>query len=91
MVSDIATSSERGAFVGALLMIGPNVALSLGPVLGGALVQYAGWRWICWTLTIMSSADFCILAIALWETVRNIVSNGSTVPKSTYKPILHMY
>jgi hypothetical protein len=42
VVSDIATPSERGAFVGAVL-IGPNVAPSLEPVLGGAHVSYVGW------------------------------------------------
>lgn len=45
----------------------PNVAPSLGPVLGGALVQYAGWRWIFWALAIMSSINL-------------IVGNGNTRP-----------
>ncbi|KAH7077308.1 major facilitator superfamily transporter [Paraphoma chrysanthemicola] len=79
VVSDIATPAERGGFVGAVLL-GPNVAPSLGPVLGGIIAQYAGWPWIFWTLTILSSINLCILAIALPETARHIVGNGSIVP-----------
>lgn len=75
VVSDTTTPSERGAFVGAVLL-GPNVASSLGSVLGGALVQYAGWRCIFWTLAILSSVNLCILVIALPETACNIVGNG---------------
>ncbi|KAH6838982.1 multidrug resistance protein [Alternaria alternata] len=75
VVSDIATPAERGGFIGAVLL-GPNVAPSLGPVLGGILVQYAGWPWIFWTLAILSGINFCILAIMLLETAREIVGNG---------------
>ncbi|CAN9157852.1 unnamed protein product [Alternaria alternata] len=79
VVSDIATPAERGGFIGAVLL-GPNVAPSLGPVLGGILVQYAGWPWIFWTLAILSGINFCILAITLPETARKIVGNGSIMP-----------
>ncbi|KAL1791979.1 hypothetical protein ACET3X_009730 [Alternaria dauci] len=79
VVSDIATPAERGGFIGAVLL-GPNVAPSLGPVLGGILVQYAGWPWIFWTLAILSCINFCILAVTLPETARNIVGNGSIMP-----------
>ena len=58
----------------------PNAAPSMGPVLGGILVQYAGWPWIFWTLAILSSINLCILAVTLPETARKIVGNGSIMP-----------
>lgn len=58
----------------------PKVAPSLGPVLGDILVQYAGWPWIFWILAILSSINFCILAITLPETARKMVGNGSVIP-----------
>ncbi|KAI4912637.1 hypothetical protein J4E90_006043 [Alternaria incomplexa] len=79
VVSDIATPAERGGFVGTILL-GPNAAPSMGPVLGGILVQYAGWPWIFWTLAILSSINLCILAVTLPETARKIVGNGSIMP-----------
>ncbi|KAI4609104.1 hypothetical protein J4E80_008852 [Alternaria sp. BMP 0032] len=79
VVSDIATPAERGGYIGAVLL-GPNVAPSLGPVLGGILVQYAGWPWIFWTLAILSGVNFFILAVTLPETARKIVGNGSIMP-----------
>ncbi|KAH6661994.1 major facilitator superfamily domain-containing protein [Halenospora varia] len=76
VVADIATPAERGSFVGVVLC-GPNVAPSLGPVLGGALSQHAGWWWIFWLLALLSA--FCLLLIVLFlpETSRMIVGNGS--------------
>jgi len=55
----------------------PNIATAIGPVIGGALTQHAGWRWIFWTLTI--SSGFCLILIALFlpETSRFMVGNGS--------------
>ncbi|KAF6828735.1 hypothetical protein CMUS01_08444 [Colletotrichum musicola] len=38
VVSDIAPPSERGSFVSGLLL-GPNVATAIGPILGGALTD----------------------------------------------------
>ncbi|KAH7014217.1 major facilitator superfamily domain-containing protein [Microdochium trichocladiopsis] len=83
VVSDIITSAERGRYIGYMslpIMLGP----SLGPVLGGALAEYLGWRWIFWILTIMCG---CVtVAFLLWmpETCRGIVGDGSVRPKHLY-------
>jgi multidrug resistance protein len=76
VVGDITEPSERGAYMG-ILGCGPNVAPSLGPVLGGVLAQKAGWRWIFGFLAISGALSLVLIAVKLPETARNIVGNGS--------------
>lgn len=78
VVADIASPAERGSFVGAVLC-GPNVAPSLGPVLGGALSQHAGWWWIFWLLALLSGLCLLLIVFFLPETSRLIVGNGSII------------
>lgn len=58
-------------------MYSPNVAPSLGPVLGGALSQHAGWWWIFWLLAQLSGLCLLLIVFFLPETSRLIVGNGS--------------
>ncbi|KAI1821718.1 major facilitator superfamily domain-containing protein [Xylaria intraflava] len=76
VVSDIAPVSERGSYVGTLLLFTTS-APSLGPVLGGALTEKLGWRWIFWFLVILTGAHLIVLFIFLPETQRKLVGNGS--------------
>ncbi|KAI9369765.1 major facilitator superfamily domain-containing protein [Aspergillus egyptiacus] len=90
VISDISPPSERGGYVGVprlLTYISPNFATAIGPILGGALVQSPGWRWIFWLLAI--AAGICLLSIALFlpETSRFIVGNGSREVSALYRPI----
>jgi predicted MFS family arabinose efflux permease len=55
----------------------PNFATVIGPVLGGALAQRPGWRWIFWVLTMASGLCLLLIALFLPETSRHIVGNGS--------------
>ena len=80
VVSDIATASERGSYMGYTLagsLLGPAV----GPVLGGILAQFLGWRAIFWFLTIMGASFLIVFAIFFPETARTQVGNGSIPPK----------
>lgn len=54
-------------------------SIALGPVLGGVLAQFLGWRSIFWALVILSS--FCLISVLLLlpETVRRVAGNGSTL------------
>ncbi|KAL4988373.1 MFS general substrate transporter [Aspergillus falconensis] len=90
VISDIAPPSERGGYVGVVLL-GPNFATAIGPILGGALVQSPGWRWIFWLLAIASG--ICLLSIALFlpETSRLIVGNGSREVSALYRPLFCYY
>ncbi|KAL9116965.1 MAG: hypothetical protein Q9187_006503 [Circinaria calcarea] len=80
VVADIASPAERGSYVGAVLC-GPNVAPSLGPVLGGGLAERAGWPWIFWFLTMISGFCLAVLVVFLPETSRAVVGNGSVPAK----------
>ena len=86
VIADISPPAERGSYVGAVLC-GPNVAPSLGPVLGGVLADKAGWRWIFWFLVILSSACLAVLCLFLPETARNVVGNGSLPTRRIQKDV----
>jgi multidrug resistance protein len=76
MVSDIATSSERGSYIGYSSM-GALLGPTLGPIIGGLLNQFLGWRAIFWFLFIFSAVILLIYLILLPETCRKVVGNGS--------------
>ena len=63
----------------------PNVAPSLGPILGGVFAGQVGWPWIFWFLSLLSG--FCLLNMILFlpETARSIVGNGSLPAKGLNK------
>lgn len=75
-LADITTSAERGHYIG-ITSIPTVLAPSLGPVLGGLLTNYLGWRWIFWLLTIMASVNLLAMIMFFPETCRKIVGDGS--------------
>ncbi|CAI6337520.1 unnamed protein product [Periconia digitata] len=80
VVADVATSAERGTWMG-YVTSGPMVAPALGPILGGVLAKFLGWRAIFWFLTIFAGAYLVAFAVGFPETGRNVVGNGSIPPK----------
>ncbi|KAJ5774118.1 MFS general substrate transporter [Penicillium paradoxum] len=90
VISDIAPPSERGGYVGVVLL-GPNFATAIGPILGGALTEAPGWRWIFWVPAIASG--ICVLAIAFFlpETSRSIVGNGSQPVSALHRPLFRCF
>ena len=90
VVGDITESSERGAYMG-IFGCGPNVAPSLGPILGGVLAQKAGWRWIFGFLAISGALSLVLIAVILPETARNVVGNGSRSSPGWNKSILKLW
>ncbi|KAF7869905.1 hypothetical protein EAF04_004689 [Stromatinia cepivora] len=80
VVADVSTSAERGSYmgiVGAGTMMGP----ALGPVIGGILAQFLGWRAIFWFLVILAAVFLIPFALTVPETGRNVVGNGSIPPQ----------
>ena len=80
VVSDVVTSAERGTSIGYAQM-GATVGPAFGPIIGGLLNQFSGWRAIFWFLTAFSGAVFLIILILLPESCRKIVGNGSIPPQ----------
>lgn len=80
VVSDVATASQRGSYMG-LVTAGSLMGPSLGPVIGGLLAQYLGWRAIFWFLVIFAGAFMVPFLIFFPETARGVVGDGSLPPQ----------
>ncbi|MCJ1308225.1 hypothetical protein MMC25_001878 [Agyrium rufum] len=88
VVADIASSSERGKYMG-LVLAGNMIGPSIGPVIGGLLAQFLGWRSIFWFLTIMAGVFMVPFIITFPETGRNVVGNGSIPPQGWNMSLLN--
>lgn len=65
-------------------LIGP----ALGPLLGGILSQFLGWRSIFWFLAILAGVLMVPLVLAFPETCRNVVGDGSKPPQPWNQDLL---
>ncbi|KAF4982209.1 hypothetical protein FZEAL_2093 [Fusarium zealandicum] len=86
VVADVVTSAERGQYIGLTavpVVLGP----ALGPVIGGLLAQYLGWRSIFWFLAILAGVAIVIIIAFFPETCRHIVGDGSITPPLAYRSI----
>lgn len=73
------------------LVYSPNIATAIGPILGGALTSYCGWRWIFWFLAILSGTCLFLIALLLPETARSIVGDGSGKVSGLRRTILSYF
>ena len=69
----------------------PNFATAIGPVLGGALAQCPGWRWIFWVLAISSGICLLLISFFLPETSRFIVGNGSQKVSGLHRTLFSFF
>ncbi|KAI0895770.1 MFS general substrate transporter [Annulohypoxylon nitens] len=89
VVADIATSAERGqytAFIAVPITLGP----SLGPVIGGAIAEYLGWRSIFWFLAACAGVNLLFLLFFFPETCRKVVGDGSILPRRRNQTVLQL-
>ncbi|PSR78080.1 major facilitator superfamily domain-containing protein [Coniella lustricola] len=89
VVADIVTSAERGSYA-ALVALPVIFAPTLGPVIGGLLTQYLGWRSIFWFLLIAGAFTFVMIAVFFPETCRYIVGDASAKPPRRYRSVAQM-
>ncbi|KAL2866079.1 MFS transporter [Aspergillus lucknowensis] len=87
VVADIAIAAERGSYMG-FVVAGSLMGPALGPVIGGLLSQYLGWRSIFWFLTIFGCAFLVPFALFFPETARAIVGDGSIPPPRWNLPLI---
>ncbi|KAJ5823204.1 Major facilitator superfamily domain general substrate transporter [Penicillium robsamsonii] len=89
-VADISTKQERGSMMG-FVMAGNFMGPAIGPIIGGLLAQYLGWRSIFWFLTIASGVFLLPLLLFLPETARNVVGDGSSPAQLWNRPLIHLF
>ncbi|KAF7558354.1 hypothetical protein G7046_g5792 [Stylonectria norvegica] len=86
VVADVVTSAERGQYIG-FTVVPTVLAPSLGPVIGGLLSQYLGWRSIFWFLAIAAGVTIALVVVFFPETCRHIVGDGSILPPPIYRSV----
>ncbi|KAF2002539.1 MFS general substrate transporter [Amniculicola lignicola CBS 123094] len=79
VVADWGSPSERGGWMG-YVNAGGLLGPTIGPIIGGALSQYLGWRAIFWFLTIFAGVYLIPIVLIFPETCRAVVGNGSHRP-----------
>ena len=81
VIADVYPPAERGTIQG--FVIGAsNLATCLGPVIGGWVVLGSGgFEWVFWALLLFGSGVLLLVAMALPETARSVVGNGSVEMK----------
>ncbi|KAF4774379.1 major facilitator superfamily transporter [Colletotrichum scovillei] len=87
VIQDISPPAERGAFISFYQAI-RNFSIAVGPVLGGLLANFLGFRSIFVFLLILSSIVTLVIVFWLPETMRSIAGNGSLRLGGIYKPII---
>ncbi|KAF3760010.1 MFS general substrate transporter [Cryphonectria parasitica EP155] len=89
VVADIVTSAERGSYA-ALVALPVIFAPTLGPVIGGLLTQYLGWRSIFWFLLIVGAFTFFMVLVFFPETCRFIVGDASAKAPRRYRSVIQV-
>ncbi|ESZ94697.1 hypothetical protein SBOR_4948 [Sclerotinia borealis F-4128] len=88
VIGDITTPKERGGLIGifgGIRMLGQ----SIGPVFGGIITQYLGFRAIFWVLLGLGSLALLLIVAFLPETLRSLAGNGSIPLKGVHRPLFY--
>ncbi|KAM7186726.1 itaconate transport protein [Rhypophila sp. PSN 637] len=88
VIQDISPPAERGSFIAFYQAI-RNFSIAFGPVLGGVLAEFLGFRSIFAFLLILSCVVLATIILFLPETLRSIAGNGSLKLTGVYLPFVH--
>jgi len=64
---------------------------SIGPVFGGILTQFLGFRSIFWFLFILGSIALLLIIFLLPETLRSIAGNGTLRLDGIHRPLIYRF
>ncbi|KHN95240.1 Major facilitator superfamily domain, general substrate transporter [Metarhizium album ARSEF 1941] len=87
VIQDIASPGERGAFLGSYQAI-RNFSIAVGPVIGGLLTDFLGYRSVFVFLLIVSVFVLATIVTLLPETLRIISGNGSLWLSGIHQPLI---
>lgn len=90
VIADISTTAERGKYIGPMAA-GALVAPAMGPVIGGLLSQFLGWRSVFWFLVIISGGYLVAYVVLMPETARKVVGDGSVPPREWWRMSVVQY
>ena len=71
-ISDMFEPNQRAGLFGWYLL-GPLLGPTMGPLFGGLIVQYLGWRWIFWILTIVCTINTALGVFFLKESYAPVI------------------
>lgn len=89
-VADVSVTAERGTYMGTI-SAAINIGPALSPVLGGILAEYLGWRAIFWFCLIYAAVWLIPYTLAVPESCRNVVGNGSVPARGWNRTILDFF
>ncbi|KID62568.1 Major facilitator superfamily transporter, partial [Metarhizium hybridum] len=90
VIQDIATPDERGAFISFYQAI-RNFSIAVGPVIGGLLANFLGFRSVFVFLLVTSSLVLATIVVFLPETLRTIAGNGSLRLSGIHQPLIRRF
>lgn len=64
---------------------------SIGPVLGGIITQFLGFRSIFWFLFGLGSITLLLILLLLPETLRSIAGNGTLRLAGIHRPLIYTF
>ena len=86
VIQDMCPRETKGSYMGWYSGV-RQVSTAMGPIIGGLLAGFLGFRSIFWFLTIFAAAVVVIVALVLPETLRSIAGNGGLSTDSLlYRP-----
>ncbi|KAF2177631.1 MFS general substrate transporter [Zopfia rhizophila CBS 207.26] len=86
VIHDIAASNERGPILAFQQWMGGG-GIVVGPILGGLLSNFLGFRAIFIFLLVLSIVVFIIIALYMPETLRRVAGNGSVHLTGIHQPL----